>query len=226
MHNKKSFLAIIPARGGSKRLPRKNVLDLAGKPLIAWTIGAALDSKYIDQVIVTSDDDEILEISKNNGADVLKRPDELSSDTATTFDVIEHAIKQVKTKYDFVILLQPTSPLREKKHIDEAVEVLQQKSSDAVISVCEVDHSPLWSNTIPESGSLENFLSDEIKNKRGQELPQYYRLNGAIYICACTRLLEEKTFFLSSKTTSYEMERKNSIDIDNEIDLKLVEVLI
>jgi CMP-N,N'-diacetyllegionaminic acid synthase len=178
----KSFLAIIPARGGSKRLPRKNVLDLAGKPLIAWTIDAAKSSKYIDSIVVTSDDAEILQVAKDLSVDTIKRPVELASDTATTFDAIEHTIQQVHGKYDFVILLQPTSPLRTAKHIDEAIELLAHRNTDAVISVCETDHSPLWSNTISKDGSLEGFISEDIKNNRGQDLPFYFRLNGAIYI--------------------------------------------
>jgi CMP-N,N'-diacetyllegionaminic acid synthase len=178
----KSFLAIIPARGGSKRLPRKNVLDLAGKPLIAWTIDAAKSSKYIDSIVVTSDDAEILQVAKDLSVDTIKRPVELASDTATTFDAIEHTIQQVHGKYDFVILLQPTSPLRTAKHIDEAIELLAHRNTDAVISVCETDHSPLWSNTISKDGSLEGFISEDIKNNRGQDLPSYFRLNGAIYI--------------------------------------------
>ncbi len=182
MKDNKSFLAIIPARGGSKRLPRKNVLDLAGKPLIAWTIDAAKSSKYIDSIVVTSDDAEILQVAKDLSVDTIKRPVELASDTATTFDAIEHTIQQVHGKYDFVILLQPTSPLRTAKHIDEAIELLAHRNTDAVISVCETDHSPLWSNTISKDGSLEGFISEDIKNNRGQDLPFYFRLNGAIYI--------------------------------------------
>jgi len=122
----KTFLAIIPARGGSKRLPRKNLLDLCGKPLIAWSIEAALKSKYISKVIVSSDEEEILNIAKEYKADFIKRPDELASDTATTFDALKHTLENVE-KYDYVVLLQPTSPLRDEKHIDEAIELLELK---------------------------------------------------------------------------------------------------
>lgn len=152
MYKNKTFLAIIPARGGSKRLPRKNVLDLCGKPLITWSIEAGLNSKYIDKVVVSSDDDEILEISRKFGAETIKRPDELASDTATTFDAIKHTIDNLE-KYDYIVLLQPTSPLRDQKHIDEAIELLVEKNADAVVSVCEMDHSPLWSNTLPQDGN-------------------------------------------------------------------------
>ena len=224
MYRDKTFLAIIPARGGSKRLPRKNVLDLCGKPLIAWSIEAGLNSKYIDKVVVTSDDDEILNISEEFGTEIIKRPDELASDTATTFDAIKHTIENMK-KYDYIILLQPTTPLRNEKHIDEAIEILESKNADAAISVCEMDHSPLWSNTLDESLSIEGFLKDEVLNKRSQDLEKYYRLNGAIYICKTENLLEEKSFFLKENIFAYVMDRKSSVDIDEEIDFKIAEVL-
>ena len=123
MNKNKTFLAIIPARGGSKRLPRKNVLDLCGKPLIAYSIEAGLKSKYISKVIVTSDDEEILSISKKYGSGIIVRPEELSSDAATTFDAVKHTIDNVE-KFDYVVLVQPTSPLRSEKHLDEAIELL------------------------------------------------------------------------------------------------------
>ena len=225
MHNKKTFLAIIPARGGSKRLPRKNVLDLAGKPLIAWSIEAGLKSKYIDKLIVSSDDDEILKISKIYGAQLIKRPGKLASDTATTFDALKHTIDNIE-KYDYIVLLQATSPLRNKKHIDEAIELLEAKGADAVISVCEMDHSPLWSNILPQNNSMIGFLKDEILNKRSQDLEKYYRLNGAIYICKTDKLLENKSFFLKENIFSFIMDRESSIDIDEEIDFMFAKVLI
>ncbi len=225
MYKDKTFLAIIPARGGSKRLPRKNVLDLNGKPLIAYSIEAGLKSKYIDSVVVTSDDKEILDISKKYGALAMKRPAELANDTATTFDAIKHAIENTN-EYDYVVLLQPTSPLRNAKHIDEAIELLESKNADSVVGVCEMDHSPLWSNTLDDTLSMENFLREEVKNKRSQDLDKYYRVNGAIYICKIDRLLEEKSFFLEEHIYAYRMDKENSIDIDEEIDFKIAEVFL
>ena len=213
----KTFLAIIPARGGSKRLPRKNLLDLGGKPLIAWSIESALKSKYISKVIVSSDDEEILNIAKEYKADFIKRPDELASDTATTFDALKHTLENVE-KYDYVVLLQPTSPLRTEKHIDESIEFLKEKNADAIISVCEMEHSPLWSNTLNEDLNMSNFLRDEVLNKRSQDLPKYYRLNGAIYICKTEKLLENKGFFIKENIFSYIMKKEDSVDIDEEID--------
>ena len=221
----KTFLAIIPARGGSKRLPRKNILDLCGKPLISWSIEAALKSKYISKVVVSSDDEEILNISSNFGADIIKRPYELANDTATTFDAIKHTIDNLE-KYDYIVLLQPTSPLRNEKHIDEAIELLEEKQADAIVSVCEMDHSPLWSNTLPKDGNMRGFLREEILNKRSQDLEKYYRLNGAIYICKTDKLLENKSFFLKDNIFAYIMDRKSSIDIDEEIDFLFAERVI
>ncbi len=217
MYKNKTFLGIVPARGGSKRLPRKNMLDLCGKPLIAWSIEAGLNSKYIDKVVVSSDDDEILNISSNFGAETIKRPVELASDTATTFDAIKHTIENVE-KYDYIVLLQPTSPLRNAKHIDEAIELLEIKNADAVVSVCEMDHSPLWSNTLPNDGNMRGFLREEILNKRSQDLEKYYRLNGAIYICKTEKLIENKSFFLKENIFAYIMNRENSVDIDEKLD--------
>lgn len=225
LYKNKTFLAIIPARGGSKRLPRKNILDLQGKPLIAWSIEAALKSGYIDRVIVTSDDEEILQIAKQYGSDTIKRPNELSSDTATSFDAIKHTIENVE-HFDYIVLLQPTSPLRTSQHIDEAIEQLHDKNADAIISICEMDHSPLWSNTLPDDGNMSSFLRDEVKNKRSQDLDIYYRLNGAIYICKTDRLLDEKSFFIENDIYAYKMGRKSSIDIDEEIDFIIADSLI
>jgi CMP-N,N'-diacetyllegionaminic acid synthase len=225
MNKNKTFLAIIPARGGSKRLPRKNVLELCGKPLIAWSIEAGLKSKYIDKLIVTSDDEDILSISKKYGSDIIKRPEELSNDTATTFDALKHTIDNLE-KYDYIVLLQPTSPLRNEKHLDEAIELLEQKNADAVISVCKMDHSPLWCNTLPENGSMQNFLKEEVLNKRSQDLDKYFRLNGAIYICKIDKFLNNKGFFLKENIYAYLMSKEDSTDIDDEFDFLMTEYIM
>ena len=225
MLNGKTFLAIIPARGGSKRLPRKNVLDLAGKPLIAWTIEAALKSNYIDKVIVSSDDDEILTISEKYGAMSLKRPDILATDTATSFDVIKHAIEN-NERFDFIVLLQATSPLRNAAHIDEAVMLLRDKHADAIVSLCELEHSSSWTNTLPRDENMSNFLSSELLNKRSQDLEVHYRLNGAIYIANTYSLLIEKTFFLKENVFAYKMDRNSSVDIDEDFDLKFASFIM
>nr|WP_311195348.1 acylneuraminate cytidylyltransferase family protein [Suttonella sp. R2A3] len=215
---------MIPARGGSKRLLRKNILPLAGKPLVAWTIEAALESKHISKVVVTSDNAEVLDIAKTYLVTALQRPDHLATDTATSFDAVKHAIDN-NQGYEYVVMLQPTSPLRNAKHIDEAIELLESKNSDAVISVCETEHSPLWTNTLPASFSMDNFLRDEVYSQRSQDLPVYYRLNGALYICRISSLLKQKSFFIKNNIFAYKMDMHSSVDIDTEMDFKWVEFL-
>ena len=219
------YLAIIPARGGSKRLPNKNILNLAGKPLIAWSIEAAKKSKYIDEVVVSSDSEKILDIAKEYNIKALKRAKYLATELASSIDVLKDVLGNFKN-YDYLVLLQPTSPLRDETHIDKAIELLKKKNADAVISVCQMEHSPLWANTLDESLSMENFLKDEVKNKRSQDLPRYFRLNGAIYICKIDKFLEENSLMLKNNIYAYIMDRKSSIDIDEEIDFKLAEVML
>jgi CMP-N-acetylneuraminic acid synthetase len=224
MYKHKSFLAVILARGGSKRLPRKNVLDFCGKPLISWSIEACLNSKYIDKVLVSSDDEEILQISKHCGADTIIRPSEFSGDTSPSFDALGHAVSH-NDKFDYVVMIQPTSPLRQSNHIDEAIEYLFDKNAYSVVSVCEAEHSPLWSNTLPNDLDMSNFLPSVATGKRSQDLPKFYRLNGAIYICEKDVLMTQKTFFLKEKVYAYVMDKKHSVDIDDELDFKFAEFL-
>jgi CMP-N-acetylneuraminic acid synthetase len=226
MYNGKTFLAIIPARGGSKRLPNKNILLLSGKPMLLWTVESAMQSKYLDEIILSTDSDDIIKVVENYKIKTIKRPIELASDTAKTVDVVKHIIENIDKKYDFIVLLQPTSPLRTSNHIDEAIEQLIKLNADAIISVTEVDHSPLWCNILPENLSMENFISEDIKHKRSQELPKFYRLNGAIYICKTEKLIEENTFFLKKNIYAYIMDKKSSIDIDEELDFKLAEIIL
>ena len=225
MYKNKTFLAIVPARGGSKRLPKKNILPLCGKPLIGWSIKAGQNSQYIDDVIVSSDSGDILTIAKQFGANAMGRPDKLSMDSASTVDVIKYVVENCEKAYDYIVLLQPTSPLRTAQHIDEAIEQLLENRNDAVISVCEMEHSPLWSNTLPKNGDMSHFLREEVLGKRSQELENYYRLNGAIYICETQKLLKEESFFLKENITAYIMDKEFSIDIDDEFDFKQAEFL-
>mgnify|MGYP000403183643 CR=1 FL=1 len=216
------LLAIIAARGGSKRLPRKNVLDLHGKPMIAWSIQAGLQSKYVDRVVVTTDDEEIADVSRRYGASVpFMRPDDLSSDDATSLDVVRHAVKSLGESYKYIILLQPTSPLRESKHIDGAVEFLMQKNADGVIGVSEVEHPVEWTNVLSDDLSMNGFLSSDVVGKRSQDFPKRYRINGAIYLCDIEKMLYENTFFMEQGCYAYRMERESSIDVDEEVDFIL-----
>ena len=230
MINGKSVLAIIPARGGSKELPGKNIKDLCGKPLIAWTIEQAKSCGDIDRVVVSTDDKNIAKVAKKYGAEVpFIRPAELANDTASTIDVIFHTVDWLKKhqndQSEYIMLLQPTSPLRTREDIDGAMRVLKDKDARAVVSVCEADHHPWWSNTLPESDNMKDFIRPDILNKRRQDLPVFYRLNGAIYL-ADTDYLHECNGFFGPDTFSCKMPRKRSIDIDSNIDFKLAQLLL
>ena len=225
MYKNKTFLGIIPARGGIKRLPKKNVLNLCGKPLVAWSIEAGLNSSYLDMLVVSSDDDQILDIASHSRVHTLKRPDELATDVASTFDTLKHVLDKIE-KHDYVVLLQPTSPLRTENHIDDAIEFLEAREADAIVSVCEADHNPSWCGTLDDSLSMKGFLKDEFTNKRSQDLEKFYKLNGAIYICKVDKLLEEKKLILKDKVYAFIMDRKSSIDIDEQIDFKIAESIM
>lgn len=229
MYRKKSFLAIIPARGGSKRLKNKNILPLDGIPLIAHSIQSAKKSKYIDDIVVTSDSKEILNISKIYKASTVKRPRELALDTSTTFDAIKHTIKEYKKlnkNFDYIILLQPTSPLRTAKDINKSIELLIKRDANAIVSFSESTHSPLWSFKAKKNKKLDNIFKEKDRFKRSQDLETYYNLNGAIYICRTDLLLKAKSFLITDNIYGYEMSQRNSIDIDNIIDFKLAEILL
>lgn len=217
----KKVLAIIPARGGSKGLPKKNIIDLAGKPLIAWTIEASLGSKYITKTIVSSDSDEILEVVKNYNTDILKRPIEFASDTSSSEVVVKHVLETLDEKYDYIILLQPTSPLRTTVDIDNAFEQLFSSDATALISVCEYDNKILKAFKENEFGYIEGISNNKYPFVRRQDLPKTYMSNGAIYIIKIDKFLENKSFF-TDKTISFIMDEIKSLDIDTKEDLDKV----
>ncbi|MGF1779084.1 cytidylyltransferase domain-containing protein [Vibrio nomapromontoriensis] len=225
MINGKRVVALIPARGGSKRLPRKNILPLGGRPLIGWTIDAALNSSYIDEVFVSTDDQEIADVAAQFNVEVPElRPDYLSTDTATSKDVLFYTIKKLKGSVDIIVLLQPTSPFRNRRHIDEAIELLENKSAFSIVSVTPCEHPPQWANVLPSDGSMKNFIRTD-DNKRSQDLQLSYRLNGAIYAYNTEKLLAEGEGAFRDDTYAYKMPNEYSIDIDNEIDFKMAEFL-
>lgn len=230
MMNGKKVLAIIPARAGSKRLPNKNILELGGKPLIAWTIESAIASTSIDKVIVSTDSDEIKKVAEDYHAVVpFLRPVELSTDTAASMDVVKHAVTYLRDQgetFDIIVLLQPTSPLRTARHIDDALDFYSNKEAESVVSVVKCEHSPLWSNELPKSLSTDTFIREDIKNKRSQDLPQFFRLNGAIYISSEAGLLKSGSFLSTRNGYAYEMDAYSSVDIDNELDFKFAKFLI
>ena len=218
-------LAIIPARSGSKGLKDKNIKLLNGKPLMAYTIEAAIQSKMFDQVMVSTDSEEYADIAKRNGAKVpFMRCSELSNDIASSWDVVRDVLDRYREAgkvFDTVALLQPTSPLRTAEDIIEGYKLMNDKSANSVIGVCEVDHSPLWMNTLPEDNSMGNFINPKVVGLPRQELEKYYRINGAIYIIkteSLNNIYNEKCYALI-------MDKKRSIDIDDEYDFLFAEVL-
>lgn len=222
-------LAVIPARGGSKGVPKKNIKLLNGKPLIAYTIEAALESGIFDNVIVSTDSEDIADIARKYGATVpFIRPDNLSGDLVSSDDVILHAIdyyEQLGDNYKYVCKLQPTSPLRTAKHIQEAYGILKQQNSNYVVSVCECEHSPQWSGTIDADMRLDNFIKDKFKRACRQQIEKYYRLNGAIYFGNIEQFKVDKNF-LGNNSLAYIMSMEESVDIDNELDFKLAEIIM
>ncbi|WP_419875566.1 cytidylyltransferase domain-containing protein [Candidatus Pristimantibacillus sp. PTI5] len=221
IHNKK-ILALIPARGGSKGIPRKNIRVVQDKPLIAWTIDEARKSKYIDRVVLSSEDEEIIKVAAEWGCDIpFVRPLHLAEDDTPGIDPVLHAMDQLP-EYDFVVLLQPTSPLRSVEDIDGAIEYCFSKKALCCVSVCESSETPYWMYKVID-GNLQPLISNnEIKYVRRQDLPPIYILNGAIYIADCNWLKESKSF-LADESIAYVMDSTRSLDIDNEIDFVLLE---
>lgn len=228
MYKGQSILALIPARGGSKGVPRKNIRSLAGKPLIAWTIDAAQQSRCIDRMIVSTDDEEIAAVAKKYGAEVpFMRPPHLASDDAKGMDVLFHAMEWFSAQgatFDILTYLQPTSPLRTADDIRGALALMEEKNAQSVVSVCKVEHSPLLMNTLLPDLSLQGFIREEANTNR-QALDQFYRLNGAIYLAQWEYLLKHKTWY-KENSYGYVMPTERSVDIDSELDLYIAEALL
>ncbi len=221
MFNNRKILAVIPARGGSKGIPHKNIIDLSGKPLISYTIEAAIGSRYIDYVMVSTDDEEIARVSLEHGAEVpFMRPAELASDTAGTEGVMIHAINSLKEKGEFfsdLILLQPTEPLRTTQDIDKAIEIYNDNECRSLVSVNEVDDNPILIRTI-EDNKLMPLLNVSGTCRR-QDMPKYYRVNGCIYINAIEEIDETTSF--NDNEIPFVMEKSHSVDIDELSDLAM-----
>ena len=222
------MIAIIPARGGSKGLPGKNIKPLNGKPLIAYTIEEALKTKNITRVIVSTDDSEIAEVAKKYGAEIpFMRPKSLADDTAKSIDVYNYTIKRLEeeenSEINEVIILQPTSPLRTSQHIDEAIELYFTKKADSVVSYCQEEHPVFWHKYINEEGKFEDiFEEDYLKNR--QELKPTYYPNGAIYILRKELLLSGN--YYTNNSYVYIMDTDYSVDIDTHEDFQYCEFLL
>ena len=232
MTRSNNILAIIPARGGSKGIHKKNIRELSGKPLIAYTIEAAKKTELFDQIIVSTDSEEIARISEGYGAQVpFIRPKRLSTDTASSKDVVTHTMQWIENnmsvQYDYFILLQPTSPYRNELHIYQAISmILKHANAKTLVSFTEPKHHPIIMRRINDNGYLEQLKGFSNNNcNRRQDYPPVLAINGAIYIAEWKYFKENETFF-GDKCIPYLMDRRSSIDIDSEYDWKQAEILI
>jgi CMP-N,N'-diacetyllegionaminic acid synthase len=217
-------LAIIPARGGSKGLKGKNIAPINGLPLIAYSIKAAKESKYVDLCLVSSDSQQILDIAKTYGSETLRRPDELASDTASSESAVTHVLSAYPG-FDLILLLQPTSPQRTSADIDAALELLIASEATALLSVYEPKHTPYKCFKISSGGFLEGLIDSETPFMRRQDLPVALMPNGAIYIIFREEFLLKESL-LSDKTIPYFMSEERSIDIDLIEDLAIAAELL
>lgn len=216
-------IAIITARAGSKGLKDKNIINLCGKPLIAYSIEAAIESKAFSRVIVSTDSQEYGEIAMKYGAEVLYRGENLSNDTASTFYVLEDVLNRVKDKIDYFVLLQPTSPMRTAEHIKEAIEIFENKFDifDFLVSVKEAEHSGVLVRPIDDDQSLKYFDTDFSNYKRQQY--KEYSPNGALFFGKPEPYLQQKHFF-GEKSLAYKMSAFDSVDIDTELDYEFAKI--
>ncbi|KAB2646787.1 MAG: acylneuraminate cytidylyltransferase family protein [Verrucomicrobia bacterium] len=222
--------ALIPARGGSKGIPRKNLVPLAGKPLIAWTIEAALGSDKLSRVLVSTDDAEIAAVARQYGAEVpFLRPPELARDETGTLEVALHALDWIEQnttdRPEYLLLLQPTSPLRTTADIAAAIHLAQTRGADAVLGVCEAEPHPYLARRMDESGVLSDFIPAREASGRRQDFPPAYILNGALYLNRCTSLRASRVF-QPPGALAHVMPRERSLDIDTPDDLRLAELLL
>lgn len=228
------ILGVITARGGSKSVPRKNIKELGGKPLLAWTSEAAKQSAVLDRLILTTDDEEIAEVGEKWGVEVpFMRPAELAEDATPTLPVLQHAVKWLQDNEqhspDAVMLLQPTAPLRQASHIREAVKIFEESGADSLVSVVEIPghHSPYWAEVIDEDGWGRLFTGDPIRKRitRRQNFPKKtYTHNGAIYLFKTGLLFDPvDPNFYGDKVKLYPMEEKFSVNIDGPEDWELAE---
>lgn len=221
-------IAIIPARSGSKGLKDKNIRLLNGKPMLAYSIEAAIKSRVFDCIYVSTDSEIYADIGSKYGAEIpFLRSEQLSTDTAKSWDVVLDALfryENLGKQFDMVALLQPTSPLRDAEEIRNAYEEYKDKKAKAVVSVCEMEHSPLWSNTLPENLSMDQFVKPQ-DNQARQRLQTYYRINGAIYMVDIMFLKQDMNIYRKG-CFAYIMDDRKSIDIDTQLDFDMAELLM
>ena len=226
MYKGKTFLAVIPARGGSKGVPRKNIRPLAGKPLIAWTIDVAKQSAYLDRCIVSTEDAEIAAIAQKYGGDVpFMRPAELAADDTPGYLPIFHAMDNLPP-YDYVVTLQVTSPLRIAADIDRAIEICVDNDAPSCVSVTEAEHSPYWMYELDERGIMQPLIKIPFEQSyQRQKLPKVHRLNGAMYVSKYD-FARANQGSLGEGVMAYVMPGERSHDIDSETDFRICEMLM
>jgi CMP-N,N'-diacetyllegionaminic acid synthase len=225
---KTGILAIIPARGGSKGLPRKNIRRINGKPLIYYTIKEAQESKFLDRIVVSTDDQEIARVAISFGVEVITRPAELAMDDTPSLPVFQHAIRYLEevgdSYYDTIVILQPTSPLRTAADIDGAIGKYLQTGCGSVLSVCRAEHPPHWMFTL-QGDILEPVIEGGDKITRRQDIPEVYRLNGAVSVTHRDNIMKQNRI-ITDDARAFIMPEERSIDIDTELDFKLAELLL
>ena len=225
MLENKTILAVVAARGGSKGVPRKNLKLAGGKPLIAWIIETAKKSSYIDRLILSSEDDEIIETAKMFGCEVpFVRPAELSKDDSSVSDVILHAVKHIPG-FDYIMLLQPTSPLTRTKDIDGCIQHIIRNDFDSVVSITRPEKSPYWVFSLEDTHHLKPIFGDEYLTKRRQDLPPAFIPTGAVYMAKTQWFLMNRSFY-GDNTGGYMIPCERSLDIDTQLDFKMLEALI
>lgn len=226
MFDGKKILALIPARGGSKGVPRKNIRMLGNRPLIGWTIDAAKKSKYIDRLILSSEDEEIISLARECGCEVpFIRPAELASDDAPGIAPVLHAVGAVEEQFDYLVLLQPTSPFRSSEDIDGVIQMCIENDADSCVSVTESEKHPAWMFRIAETGCLESIFDTEDLATHRQHLESVYALNGAVYVVNVKVLCEQKRLLVPGNTLAYPMPHERSFDIDTLFDFRVCEIL-
>ncbi|MCS4049228.1 cytidylyltransferase domain-containing protein [Salinibacter ruber] len=220
-----SVLGVILARGGSKGLPRKNIRQLGGKPLIGWTIEAGQGSECIDRLILSSDNEEIIRIAERNGCEVpFQRPDELAQDETKSIDALLHAVDQVPF-HDYVVLLQPTSPLRTARDIDDTVAMCHEMGAPSCVTLVETSKPPEWMYTLGEGNRVKKVVKRNGTVHRRQDAETTYVVNGSVYVGRMD-WVKKKCSFVSDNTVGKVMPRKRSIDIDNMMDLRIAECIL
>lgn len=215
-------IAIIPARSGSKGLPDKNILELNGNPLISYTIKAALESNRFSEVMVSTDSEKYAKIAKDYGANVpFLRSDEMSNDSASSWDTVREVLngyKELGKTFDYVALLQPTSPLRDAEDINTLFKIFEEKNANNAVTVTEVDHPVQWCFELGENNLMDKMAASPYSYMRRQELKPYYRENGAIYLVDAYKIMNPSYNFYADECVASIMPREKSIDIDSKID--------